>query len=152
MSTTTSKPKTTKKFKALVAQLGSEEAAVSAWNAAFPDNQIGVTLPDDVAALVAVGFTEAQARAAVAAKSAPAEQPVALTSQEQAEVLIAKAGLTPVRGRVYVNSELIEAQVRVLKTGKPEVVRTPGSHRTKGVALWRTDEDSVAIQNLGEPA
>jgi len=152
MSSTTTKPRTTKKFKALIAHLGSEEAAVNAWNSAFPDNPIAVELPEEVAVLVAAGFTEEQARAALGAKDAPKQEPVALTSKEQADVLVAKEGLTHVRGRVYTNPDLIEAQVRVLKTGKPEIVRTPGSHRTKAVAIWQTDEGSVAVQNLGEPA
>lgn len=148
--TTNTKPKTTKKFKALVASLGSEDAAITAWNAAFPDSAITVEVPEDVAALIAAGFTEEQARAALAAKGAPQQEAVALTSEEQADVLVAKEGLTHVRGRVYANPNLIEAQVRVLKTGKPEIVRTPGNHRTKAVVLWQTNEDSVAMQNLGE--
>ena len=152
MSTTATKPKTTKKFKALAVALGSEEAAITAWNSAFPENPIAVELPESVAVLVAAGFTEDQARAALDAKSAPKQDAVALTSKEQADVLVAKEGLTHVRGRVYTNPDLIEAQVRVLKTGKPEIVRTPGSHRTTAVAIWQTDEGSVAVQNLGEPA
>lgn len=146
------KPRATKKFKALVAALGSEEAAVTAWNARYPDNAIGKTkeaLPEDVQTLVDAGFAEDEARELVAQK---ASEPVPLTSLEQAEALVAKAGLIHVRGRVYSSTETIEAQVRVLKTGKAEVVRTTGDHRIKAVAIWRTDEgDSVAVQNLGEP-
>jgi len=72
-------------------------------------------------------------------------------SLAKGEVLVAKAGLTPVRGRVYVTGAVIEAQARVLKTGKPEVVRNTGTHRTKGVLVYRHDKDTAALQNLGEP-
>lgn len=157
---TTARPKASKKFKALVATLGTEEAAVVAWNSAFPDNRIADTkkvqtaLPEGVQTLITAGFSEAEARELVASKgvTTTTEATAPLTSQERAEALVAKEGLTHVRGRVYTNSLLIEAQVRVLKTGKPEVVRTPGSHRTKAVVLWQTDEGSVAVQNLGSPA
>lgn len=72
-------------------------------------------------------------------------------SLAKGEELVAKAGLTPVRGRVYVTTAVIEAQVRVLKSGKPEVVRNEGTHRTKGVLVYRHDKSTVALQNLGEP-
>jgi hypothetical protein len=149
MATAIKNPLRTKKFKGLVVALGSEEAAVKAWNNAFPDNAIPVEteVPDNVAALVAAGFSEEEARKLLDAQGA--SETVALTSQEEAEVLIAKSGLTPVRGRVYINSDVVDAFQRVLKTGKPEVIKTPGSHRTKAVALWKAD-DNVACQNLGE--
>ena len=76
--------------------------------------------------------------------------PLKLVPDLTREVLVAKAGFIPVRGRVYSSAALIEAQVRVLRSGKPEVVKTPGEHRTKGVLVYRTDNgDGVALQNLG---
>lgn len=150
---TTTNPTRTKKFKALVAVLGSEEAAVAAWNAGNPDNQIGGSTPvsTEVQTLIDAGFTreEAEKYAAQAAAPAPAAP---LTSQELAEVEIAKQGFVPVRGRVYGNTALVEAQVRVLKSGKPEVVRLEGEHRVKAVAVWRTDDGKTfATQNLSVP-
>lgn len=75
-----------------------------------------------------------------------------LSSKDQADILVAQAGLLHARGRVYVNADLIEAQVRVLKSGKPEVVRNTGDRHTKGVVVFRMDSgDTVAVQNLAEP-
>lgn len=150
------KPRATKKFKSLVAVLGSEEAAVTAWNRAHPDNKIKVkdepeALPEAVQMLVDAGFTVEQAREALAAAGETEPEAKALSSQELAEALVAKSGMIHVRGRVYTTTEIIEAQVRVLKTGKPEIVRTSGDHRIKAVAIWRTDSgDVAAVQNLGE--
>ena len=157
MSTTVKNPRATKKFKALLALVKNDDAAVLAWNAANPDNAIAVAEPEITAeeqALVASGFTLAQAKAALAAAASttgtPQPEPEKLTSAQQGEVLVAKAGFIPVRGRVYSSAALIEAQVRVLRSGKPEVVKTPGEHRTKGVLVYRTDNgDGVALQNLG---
>lgn len=129
MSNTTTKPKATKEFKALVASLGSQELAATAWNALHPENPVKV-----------------KAKTEEPAEAAP------LTSYEVSQALVAQAGFVPVRGRVYATPEIIEAQVRVLKTGKPEVVRTSGEHRTKAVVIYRTDDGTtVAVQNLGQP-
>lgn len=126
MSTTTKRPQATKKYAKLLALLdGDEAAATKAWNAAHPTNKITVKAP-------------------------VATEPV--TSAEKSEAQVAKAGFVHTRGRVYVNAKVIEAAVRVLKTGSPEIVRNDGSHRTKAIAVYRLDAgDSVALQNLGEP-
>lgn len=156
---TVKNPRATKKFKGLVAVLGSDALAVVAWNNTNPDTLIDVApveVDPRIAKLVASGFNEAQAKEALATAdntdttAAPLpEEP--LTSHEQGEVLVAKEGLVPVRGRVYVGPGLIEAQARCLKTGKPEVVRNPGQHRTKAVLVYRLDDGkSVALQNYGE--
>ena len=148
----TTNPVKTKKFRALVAVLGSEDAAVTAWNEAHPEAPIGdveVTLSPEAQTLVDAGFTHAEAEKYVAQAAA---KDVPLSSKEQADVEVAKRGLVHVRGRVYAGAELIEAAVRVLKTGKPEIVSNTGEHRTKGVAVFRTDDGtSVALQNLGVP-
>lgn len=157
--TTTKNPTRTKKFRALLALLDNDEAAaIRSWNGAHPDNPIPVEVPEvnaEVAKLMDAGFTLEEAEAALAAAAKKADQPKAeaapLTSQEQAEALVAKAGLIHVRGRVYVTGPLLEAQARVLKTGRPEVVRNDGSHRTKGVVIYRLDDGkTVAVQNVGE--
>lgn len=159
MSTTVKNPRATKKFKGLLALLGSDELAVVAWNTAEPDSQIVVEVAepsDEVATLMKAGFNRQQAEAALAAAkstdtSAAPEPEAPLTSHEQGEILVAKEGLVPVRGRVYSGPSLIEAQARVLKTGKPEVIRNAGSHRTKAVLVYRMDDkQSVALQNYGE--
>ncbi len=156
-ATKTTRPRATADFKALLAFFGSEEQAIVAWNAKHPDNPIGdVAAPaaeftPEVQRLIDAGFiTVEQARAQGETPAAPAA-PKPVTSKEIADALIEQNGLSPVRGRVYTTPELIEAQVRVLKTGKPEIVKFSGEHRTKAVAVFRTDAgDSVALQNLGE--
>lgn len=158
--------KQSKKFKALVALLnGDEKAAIQQWNIIEPTKAIPVEAEVDprVAELVKAGFTQEQAEHAVGLTTAtpvPSTQPtqsaqavaVPLTSKETADGLVAKAGLVHTRGRVYVTPEIIEAQVRVFKTGKPEIVKNGGNHHTKAVVLFRTDDESaVAVQNLGQP-
>ena len=41
--------------------------------------------------------------------------------------------------RVYTNMAIVEAQVRVIKTGKPEIVSSSGVGRTKAVLIQRTE-------------
>jgi hypothetical protein len=154
-------PTRTKRFQALLAVAGGDEAkAVAAWNATNPESPIAakastVVVDPQIAELVKAGYSEADAKAAIEALSAePAkvEAPEAkpLTSHEIADAAVAKAGLVHFRGRVYSTPDLIEAQVRVLKTGKPEVVLNSGETKTKGTVVYRTDEGtSVVLQNLG---
>lgn len=79
------------------------------------------------------------------AKATKAE-PEAKPSKE--ERLVAKAGKAFTRGRTYSNPAIIEAQVRVHKTGKPEVVPTSGVGRISAVLITRTESGDVAVQNL----
>lgn len=154
-TTTTRKPKSTKKFKALVAYLGSEEKAITAWNKANPESPIGdaSTVSAGVQQLLDAGFTLAEAKEFAAETDAAPAKDEPLTSKENGDVLTAQAGLVPVRGRVYGDGDLLEAGARVLKTGKPEVLRNSGETRTKGVLVYRTDDGkNFAIQNLGEPS
>jgi hypothetical protein len=157
---TVKNPRATKKFKGLVALLEDEDRAVIAWNASNPDNLIPVadtTEPSaEVAKLMKAGFKREEAETALAAAAttdttaAPETVEAPLTSSEQGEVLAAKAGLIPVRGRVYSHPALIEAQARVLKTGTPELVQQPGEHRTKAVLVYRLDDGKgLALQNHG---
>lgn len=157
-TTTIKHPRATKKFKALLALLDDNEAAaVATWNATNPDNPIGAPagVSGDLKKLMDAGFTEEEAKAALkAAEDAKTQTPAEaapLTSKEHAEAMVAKAGLVHVRGRVYVTTAHVEAQVRVMKTGKPELIRNEGSHRTKAVIIYRLDDDqTVALQNVGE--
>lgn len=154
MSTIT-KPRATKKFKALVAVLGSEDKAIAAWNKHNPDSPIGeVEVDPQIAQLVAAGFSVEEAQEALAEVDAePKAEAAPLTSHEIADAAVAQAGLTHFRGRVYSGANLIEAQVRVLKTGKPEIVKHSGETKTKGVVVYRTDDGTnVVLQNLGVPS
>lgn len=156
---TVKNPRATKRFKGLVALLEDEARAVIAWNASNPDNQIDVPVEEpsaEVAKLMEAGFTREDAETALAAAkatnttAAPETVDTPLTSAEQGEVLAAKQGLVPVRGRVYSHPGLIEAQVRVLRSGTPELVQQPGDHRTKAVLVYRLDDGkSLALQNHG---
>jgi len=118
----------TKKFRALVAALGSEEAALVAYNAAE-------------ALRVGEGPT----------KTAKVTEPASLTSKEKGETLVAQQGLTFTKGRVYGGPSLAEAIVRVHKTGKPEVVKSSGVGRTKAVLVYKEESGDIAQQNLCEP-
>lgn len=163
MSTTTIKrPRATADFKTLLAFLGGDDAkAVAAWNTANPDNMITDTSVDpltpEARTLVNKGLLTEEAALAVLAgtdASAPAN-PVAPveppTSKELSDAAVTNAGFVHRKGRVYSNPTLIEAQVRVLKTGKPEIVAVEGSRITKAIQVFRTDDgSSVALQNLGE--
>ena len=158
---TVKNPRATKKFKGLVALLEDEARAVIAWNASNPDNPIAVADEPEVITpeekkLMDAGFKLDEARAALAAAkdtdttAAPETVDPPLSSSEQGEVLAAKAGLVPVRGRVYSHPALIEAQVRVMRSGTPELVQAPGEHRTKAVLVYRLDDGKgLALQNHG---
>lgn len=106
------------------------------------------TLPADLSTLsreeilqVLAGLTE----------DAPATEPEA-TSKQQADVLVEESPFTFTSGRVYLSGAMIEAAARVANTGSPELVKVPtDSKRTAAVILWRTDEGSVAAQNLRLP-
>lgn len=113
-------------FQALVAALGSEDAAKVAYQA-LADTPKPVEAPK------------------------PATKP-APTSKERAEELREKQGFTYAKGRVYGGPTLAEAIVRVHKTGKPEIVASSGVGRTKAVLVYREDSGDVAQQNLTSAA
>lgn len=70
----------------------------------------------------------------------------AKAAQNEADTLAADNGLTPVRGRVYLSGDAIEAAARVANTGTGEVVEVTGG-RTSHLILWRTELGTVAVQN-----
>lgn len=157
--------KTDPKFQSLLALMGSEERAITAWNSRYPDSPIKSkakakakkkAVDPEIQKLVDAGFTKAEAVEFIAeAKGdpAPVEAEKPLTSQEQGMIFAAQQGFTPTRGRVYSNTALIEAQVRVLKSGKAEVVRLSGERHIKAVLVFRVDDGfTVACQNLSEPS
>lgn len=147
MSTTINKR--SKKFKTLVAILGSEEAAVVAYTQAEQVAEPVVETVDPVAQLVAAGYTQEQAEKALA--SAQQVQVAPLTSKERGEALVAERGLTFTKGRVYGTPTLAEAIVRVHRTGTPEVVQSSGVGRTAGVLVYKEESGDVALQNLSKP-
>lgn len=147
----TTRIKSTKKFKALVAVLGSEEAALAAFERAEAPV---VALPSPVEQLVAAGFTPEEAERALAnagAAVAPVEPAKPLTSKDRGEALVAERGLAFAKGRVYVGSAHAEAIVRVLRTGTPEIVQSSGVGRTVAVLVYKEESGDAALQNLSNP-
>ena len=156
----------TKKGKALLAVFdGNKAAAARSWNTANPDEPIDdkgfrveASAEEEnpkLQQLLDAGFTREVALAAlsdVAETSEVEDAPAGpLSSQDKSQVQVAKRGLVYVKGRVYARFNLLEAQARVLKTGKPEIVDVPGDHRTRAVAIYRLDDgETVALQNLGQ--
>ena len=113
--------------------------------------------PDPIALLVAAGFTEDEARrvlateaveAAAKATPAPVAQSKPETTKDVAEALVEQHGLTFTKGRVYITTDMIEAAVRVRKTGSPEIVTGAGVGRTAAVLLFKGEAGTVALQNL----
>jgi hypothetical protein len=163
-------PRATKKYKALIAAEFSDGEALNFLASQGVD--VSHVQPKDDAtndaldALVKAGFTPEQAEQLNAsqpakkgkkdkkrkkAKAAKAPAPEALTAKQEGEALVAQRGFSFSRGRVYSTMETIEAQVRVLKTGKPEVVSTSGVGRVVAVLIYREESGDVAVQNLAKP-
>jgi len=173
MSSTISRPKATKKYKALIAAGVSESDALDILGGKEP----APAADDALAGLVAGGFTEEQAtkiladrdaqakpakkgkgkkgkkaKASAAIKAEVAEVVAAsMSPKERAEALVAQNGLTFTRGRVYVTPAIIEALVRVTKTGKPEVITASGVGRVAAVLVYKEESGDVAVQNLSQP-
>lgn len=161
MSTTTiTRPKATKKFKALIAAGVSETDALDIMGVA---PVAPVEVDPRIEALKDGGFTEEQARNIIAGdgkakkkggkkgKKAKAETPAALTAKQVAEALVAERGMTFARGRVYVTPPMIEALARVTKNGKAEVVQASGVGRVAAVLVYKETSGDVAVQNLAKP-
>lgn len=173
-STTITRPKATKKYRALIAAGVSEADALDVLGFSTP---APAPVDDRLAGLIEGGFTEEQARkilgdqdasskpskkgkgkkgkkakASAAVKAEVAEVVAAsMSPKERAEALVAQNGLTFTRGRVYVTPDMIEALVRVTKTGKPEVVSASGVGRVAAVLVYKEDSGDVAVQNLSQP-
>lgn len=146
----------TKKYRALLAAFdGDKDKALQAYTA----SEAPVPVETDpqaqkLADLVEAGFSAEQAEKILSGRveAKPKEEKVSKTSQEKAEALVAKHGLTFTKGRVYVTPEIIEAAVRVLKTAKPEVVKSSGAGRVHSVLIFRTEGGDAAIQNTIKPS
>lgn len=165
-TTTTARPRSTKKYKALIAAGLDDSAALGVMGVSLEAAEPVVEPEIDprITSLVEAGFKPEQAAQIVAeqdagsskkkskkAKKAKADAPAELSPKERAEALVAERGLTFTRGRVYVTSQVIEAQARVMKTGAPEVVQTSGVGHINAVLIYREDSGDVAVQNLRKP-
>lgn len=82
------------------------------------------------------------------AKVTPAKPATPASSADKGEALVAERGLGYAKGRVYVTTDMLEAAVRVRKTGSPEIIGSAAVGRTSNVLLFRTDNGQVAFQNL----
>lgn len=153
--TTIVRPRSTKKYHALIAIGYTDEQALQALT------DLGVIEPEPlpefpvVQQLVASGeFTKEEAEALVASLSPeqPVHTPAPLTPKQQAEALVKESGLGYTRGRVYASGDVLEAATRVLKTGTPEIVKVPGDGHIVAVLVYLAESgDVAAIQNLGKP-
>jgi len=66
------------------------------------------------------------------------------------EVAMEKAGVKPAKGSTVLTSDAVKAAARVLKSGNPEVVKSPegnGDH----VVLFVTDKGNLRVQNAYTP-
>lgn len=154
-TTTTKRPRSTKAYKALIAANFTDDEALTL---------MGDTTTPRKEALVDAGLTAEQAEQVLTDTSEPKpkkgkkakgrkkDKGDKLSSKERGEALVAKAGLAFTRGRVYGQANLIEAQVRVLKTGKPEVVAASGVGHVSHILVYREESGDVAMQNLKRPA
>jgi hypothetical protein len=148
--------RSTKKYRALVAIGMSDEQAVTALTPIEPE-----PLPEFPAyeLLVQSGrFTPEEATALLASLSVdepthpvPTPAPVVLTAKEKAEALVVEAGLAFTRGRVYGTGALLEAAARVLKTGTPEIVTSSGVGHVAAVLVYLEESGDFAMQNLSTP-
>jgi hypothetical protein len=99
-------------------------------------------------ALLAAGLTKKQAKEVLAALAG--EATVVADPKAVLEQAVEAAGFAYTSGRVYFGPDgaMIEAVVRVLKTGTPEIVATSGNGRTKAVQVTRTASGDASVQNL----
>jgi len=152
--------RSTKKYRALIAIGMSDEQAVKALTPVVVEPEPLPELPVVDLLMEKGGYTREQAEALIASLSTdepahveptPTPVPVVLSAKEKAEALVAEAGLTFTRGRVYGKGELLEAAARVLKTGTPEIVKSSGVGHTAAVLVYREESGDFAMQNLSTP-
>lgn len=134
------------RFTALVAALKSDAKALAAFERVNP------TEDPRIQELVDAGFTRDQAVAALS-DDAPTEAPKveAVPDPKPEDVkaeFVASQGFAFARGRVYSTKALIEAQARVMRSGKAEVVASSGVGRTKAVLVSKEASGDLALQNL----
>lgn len=110
--------------------------------------------PEDdkaIAGLIAEGHSAEEADKLVQGSNAPAAPAKTLTPKQRADLLVQERGLTFARGLVRLPKEVIEAAVRVGKTGTPEIVQVPDPiGYVTAAELYREDSGIVACQNLAD--
>ena len=138
------------KYIALVEQLGLTDTAALA----VLGHTVEPKADPRLAELVEAGFTPEEAAELLEdtdtepdTEPEPEPEPE-LTSKERADALVAEHDLTFTRGRVYLSRDAIEAQVRVFKTGTPEIVATSGVGRAKAVVFYLSESGDLAAQHL----
>jgi hypothetical protein len=144
MARTNAALKNNPQFQALVATLGSEEKAKVAFERLRPT---APKVDPRVAELMAAGFTEDEAKAALTEAPAEVEAKVEV---DPADALREKKGYAFAKGRVYSTSALIEAQARVLRSGKPEIVvgRLTAGEKQRAVLVSKLESGDLSLQNL----
>lgn len=141
-TTKTTRPTATKVYKALFAAIGDRDAALAAYHAL---NKEAAPAPVDEPTPEVEAKVEEPKKKGKKGKKAKAKK---LTAQETLEALVATRGFEFTRGRVYVTPAIVEACVRVLKTGRTEVATTSGKGRVDAVVVFATESGDVAVQNL----
>ena len=141
MATPVKHPTRTKVYKALFAAIGDRDAALAAYHAL---NEAAPTPVDEPTPEVEAKVEEPKKKGKKG-KKAKAKK---LTAQETLEAFVATRGFEFTRGRVYVTPQIVEACVRVLKTGRTEVATTSGKGRIDAVVVFATESGDVAVQNL----
>lgn len=91
-----------------------------------------------------LGLTVDEVKAALNEPEVEADAPTESTPED----LVAAAGFTFTKGRVYVNKDVVEGIARVLTTGSTEIIRTSGNGRTKAVLVTRLESGDASVQNL----
>jgi hypothetical protein len=140
------------KYMALVEQLGLTDAAALA----VLGHTVEPKADPRLAELIEAGFTPEEAAELLEdtdttpdTEPEPEPEPEPeLTSKDRADALVAEHDLTFTRGRVYLSRDAIEAQVRVFKTGTPEIVATSGVGRAKAVVFYLSESGDLAAQHL----
>lgn len=153
----------TKKYKALITAGGlSDTEALKVLDREDLIKDEPTTDDPRVTELVKGGFTKDEALAVLAKgepkagkkvkKAKKAKKAEKVDPKKVTEVMVAKQGLDFTRGRTYSNPASIEAQVRVMKTGKPEIIATSGAGRVAAVLIVKEPSGDVSVQNLHKPA
>lgn len=133
----------TKQYRALLAAFdGDRETAYEAYQAVNAPAEKPEVTPDTTVSL------EKTPKQKKAKKDKAQKVEKIVTTKDTVEALVEARGFGFARGRVYVTGEIVEASVRVLKGGSPEIVKTSGNGRISAVAIFATESGDCAVQNL----
>lgn len=139
-------PTRTKVFKALLVALdGDKDAALAAYNAHIA-NPTPIDEPTEQPVEAKVEEPKKKGKKGKKGKKAKSKKTKA--DQNALEALVAERGFQFTRGRVYVTPQIVEAAVRVLKTGRTEIATSSGNGRIEAVVVFATESGDAAVQNL----